>query len=99
MDYGNPEVMPPDAKLTGHWPHIETTGQGKLGGAETKGDGREAPGSASGEEKLLGVRPPSVDGLGPYQTCRLALGSVAHLKRITVCKVRWDIAMVAERNI
>jgi hypothetical protein len=62
-------------------------------------DCREAPSSESWEEKLLRVRPPSVDGLGAYQTWRLALGSFAHLKRIAVCKVRWDIAVVGERNI
>jgi hypothetical protein len=73
--------------------------EGKLGEAEIKRLRREAPCSATGEEKILRVSPPAVDGLGPDQTWRLAFGSVAHLKRIAVCKVRGDIAVVGKRNI
>ena len=55
--------------------------------------------SASDKEKVLGSPAPSTDGFRAYQSWSLALGSVAHVERIAIGKVRGDIAVIANRNI
>jgi hypothetical protein len=40
-----------------------------------------------------------MDGLRTYQTGSVALGSVAHVKRIAISQVRRDIAGIGDRNI
>jgi hypothetical protein len=52
---------------------------------------------SSGDEKERIVRNiPATDGLRPYQTRALAS---AHLKRITIREIAWNIARVADRDI
>jgi hypothetical protein len=40
-----------------------------------------------------------MNGLGAYQTGIVALGSVAHMKRVTVRQIRRDVAGVGDWNI
>jgi hypothetical protein len=47
---------------------------------------------------LLEAPGPSINGFGPYQNRRAALGSVAHLERVSICKVGRDVAVIADRN-
>jgi len=55
--------------------------------------------SERGEEKILRVRAPSLDGLRFYQTWWVALSWVTHLKRIAIGEIRRDVAMIADWNI
>jgi len=55
--------------------------------------------SERGEEKILRVRAPSLDGLRFYQTWWVALSWVTHLKGIAICEIRRYIAGVSDRNI
>jgi hypothetical protein len=40
-----------------------------------------------------------MDGLGADQTWSVPLGFVAHQKRIAICKVRGDFAVIGDRDI
>jgi hypothetical protein len=40
-----------------------------------------------------------MDCFRSYQTWGAVLGSVTHLKRISICKIRRDIAVIGDRNI
>ena len=51
------------------------------------------------KKEIRGCPAPSMDGLRTYQTGSVALGSVAHVKRIAICQVRRDIAGIGDRNI
>ena len=63
-----------------------------------RGRGCQPP-LASDEKKILRSPAPSTDGCRPDQSWSLALGSVAHVQRITVGKVRGDIAVIGDRDI
>jgi hypothetical protein len=40
-----------------------------------------------------------MNGFGPYEARRVALGGVTHLERIAIGKIRRNIAMIADWNI
>src|SRR5260370_34004930 len=54
---------------------------------------------ASDEVEILGSPTPSSDEFRLYQLWSLGLGSVAHVERIAIGKVRGDIAIIGDRNI
>jgi hypothetical protein len=54
---------------------------------------------ASDEKKILRGPAPSTDGCRPDQSWSLALGSVAHVERIAIGKVRGDVAVIGDGNI
>ena len=57
------------------------------------------PASARRKEKLQKVRAPSLNGLRPNHSRRIAVVSVAHLQRIPIGEIRRDLAVIAHRNI
>jgi hypothetical protein len=55
--------------------------------------------SERGEEEVLRVRAPAMDGFRSYQTGRVALGCVTHLKRISIREVGRDVAGIGDGNV
>jgi hypothetical protein len=55
--------------------------------------------SRSWEEKVGGIRTPSMDVLRSYQAWSMFLSQVAHLKRIAVCKIGRDVAVIRDGNV
>jgi hypothetical protein len=60
---------------------------------------KQAPALQCGEEKVLRVHTPTMDGLRADQTRRVVLVLIAHQQRIAIGKVRRNLAIVGNRNI